>query len=160
MAVYVDDAIWPYGRMLMCHMLADTEAELHAMAERIGVARRHFQGWDKVSCAHYDICKSKRALAVTHGAIEVGRRGIVEVKRRLQANRKGWNPAMSEWINITDRIPEHGNPVRVRRSAQGKDEWIETSQLARNCGFLLRIFICDLSTPGKVIAWQEIESER
>jgi len=87
MAVYVDDAIWPFGHMMMCHMLADTSVELHAMADRIGVARRHFQGWDKASCAHYDICKAKRVLAVSFGAVEVDRRGIVAVKRRLQANK-------------------------------------------------------------------------
>ena len=43
--------------MKMCHMLADTLDELHAMADRIGVARRHFQ--TDSSAPHYDICKSK-----------------------------------------------------------------------------------------------------
>jgi hypothetical protein len=33
---------------IVCHMIADTEAELHAMAARIGVARRWCQG------DHYD----------------------------------------------------------------------------------------------------------
>lgn len=49
----------------MCHMVADTEQELHAMADRIGVARRWYQG------DHYDIALSKRALAVQSGALEI-----------------------------------------------------------------------------------------
>lgn len=62
MPVYVDEARNRFGRMLMCHMLADTPAELHAMADRIGVKRKWFQR--DASTPHYDICQSKRALAV------------------------------------------------------------------------------------------------
>lgn len=69
MTVYVDDmyrfALGAYGRMKMSHMIADTPEELHAMADRIGVARRWYQG------DHYDVALSKRALAVAAGAIEV-----------------------------------------------------------------------------------------
>lgn len=67
MAVYVDQARNPYGRMLMCHMVADTREELHAMADKIGIARRWFQG------DHYDIAQSKRKLAVQFGATELTR---------------------------------------------------------------------------------------
>ncbi len=83
MAVYVDKPAYPYGRMLMCHMLADTLEELHAMADKIGVARRWYQGPPKTTTPHYDICKSKRALAVQYGAVEVDRRAMVEIRRRL-----------------------------------------------------------------------------
>lgn len=64
----------------MCHMLADTEKELHAMARKIGIARRWYQG------DHYDICQSKRALAVMHGAKEITKRQAVTVRAafRLQ----------------------------------------------------------------------------
>jgi hypothetical protein len=41
--VYVDRVELGFRRMKMCHMIADTPAELHAMAERIGVLRRWFQ---------------------------------------------------------------------------------------------------------------------
>ena len=79
MAVYVDDAIWPYGRMMMCHMLADTVDELHSMADRIGVRRKWLQN---KRVPHYDICKSKRALAVKLGAVEVSRERVVELTKR------------------------------------------------------------------------------
>ena len=65
MAVYVDNMRAKFGRLIMCHMIADTEAELHAMADRIGVARRWHQG------DHYDIALSKRALAINAGAVEI-----------------------------------------------------------------------------------------
>lgn len=82
MSVYVDCAFIPYRRMLMCHMIADSLDELHAMADMIGVARRHFQA--DASTPHYDICKAKRTKAVKHGAVEVDRRGFVTVMRRIR----------------------------------------------------------------------------
>ena len=78
--VYVDAPVWPLGRMLMCHMVADTLDELHAMADRIGVARRHFQN-KPGGTPHYDICKAKRALAVRDGAKEVDKREMVRHMR-------------------------------------------------------------------------------
>ncbi len=85
MSVYVDSSIYPYGRMVMCHMLADTPEELHAMADRIGVARRWFQA--KASFPHYDIAKSKRALAVQAGAVECDRSALVAAIQRIRASR-------------------------------------------------------------------------
>lgn len=71
MSVYVDNMRAPYGRLIMCHMIADTDEELHAMADRIGVARKWHQAPPKASSSHYDICLSKRALAVAAGAVEI-----------------------------------------------------------------------------------------
>ena len=79
MTVYVDNMRAPYGRMVMCHMVGDTEDELHAMADKIGIARRWYQG------DHYDICLAKRALAVSNGAKEVTQKqlaSIVVARRR------------------------------------------------------------------------------
>ena len=84
MSVYVDHGKIPYGRMQMSHMLADTLIELHHMAAQIGVDLRHFQGPSKASTPHYDICQSKRALAVKFGAKEVTRHELVEVIQRLR----------------------------------------------------------------------------
>ena len=68
MTVYVDDMRAPYGRMIMCHMISDTEDELHTMAQWIGVARRWHQG------NHYDICLIKRDMALRRGAVPVTKR--------------------------------------------------------------------------------------
>jgi hypothetical protein len=70
MAVYVDDMQAPFGRMIMCHMIADTRAELDAMADTIGVRRKWIQHAG-TKHEHYDIARSKRALAVRAGAQEI-----------------------------------------------------------------------------------------
>jgi len=67
MAVYVDKAKNKYGRMVMSHLLADTLPELHHMAGIIGVQQKWFQ--DTI-IPHYDICQSKKKLAIQHGAVE------------------------------------------------------------------------------------------
>jgi len=82
MAVYVDDMRARYGRMVMCHMLADSDDELHAMACAIGVSRRWWQGPHK---SHYDIALSKRHLAVARGAVEISMRqaAAMAARRRI-----------------------------------------------------------------------------
>jgi len=81
--VYVDDMEAKFGRMVMCHMWADTLDELLAMADRIGVARRWLQQPPKASWVHFDISKSKRALAVAAGAVATDRFGPLEHCARL-----------------------------------------------------------------------------
>lgn len=85
MTVYVDAPIWKLGRMKMCHMVADSIPELHKMADLIGVERKHFQA--DASTPHYDVCKQQRAIAVGAGAVEVDRRQLVKVIKRLRAAR-------------------------------------------------------------------------
>lgn len=62
----------------MCHMVADTHEELHAMAAKIGVARRWFQS------DHYDICLAKRAQAIANGALEIDQREVLRIARPEQ----------------------------------------------------------------------------
>jgi hypothetical protein len=80
-SVYVDDMQAPYGRMKMCHMLADTTEELLAMADRIGVDHKWIQDAGTAR-EHFDIALSKRALAITAGAKLVGPRELALVMRR------------------------------------------------------------------------------
>lgn len=86
MAVYVDAARNRLGRLILCHMLADTDEELHAMAAAIGMKREWFQ---PLSHPHYDVSLTRRKLAVALGAIEVDRRGIVAVMRSCRKNKNG-----------------------------------------------------------------------
>lgn len=84
MAVYVDDMRARFGKMVMCHMLADTDEELHAMADKIGVRRIWHQKPPKHD-SHYDIAQSKRALAIEAGAIPITWRqaGAMNYRRRI-----------------------------------------------------------------------------
>ena len=81
MTVYVDDMRAPFGRMIMCHMVADTSRELHMMADYIGVARKWCQ-YPGTYKEHYDIALSKRKLAVECGAKEVTWREVGEMETR------------------------------------------------------------------------------
>ncbi len=76
MAVYVDDVRHAFGRMVMCHLWADSRDELFAMVDKIGVQRKWFQRPDDVklpgmnaSWEHFDIALSKKSLAIKHGAL-------------------------------------------------------------------------------------------
>lgn len=82
--VYVDDMRAKYRRMVMCHMIADTDAELHEMASRIGVRRRWHQHPPEHD-SHYDICLAMRRTAVVAGAIEITWRqaGAMIARRRV-----------------------------------------------------------------------------
>lgn len=90
MTVYVDDMRAPFGRLIMCHMIADSSDELLTMADRIGVARKWIQ---KAGTAHehFDICLSKRAEAVAAGAVEITLRELgakVAERRRAAAEKR------------------------------------------------------------------------
>tara|TARA_R100000655_G_scaffold109815_3_gene165721 strand:- start:3774 stop:4040 length:267 start_codon:yes stop_codon:yes gene_type:complete len=80
MAVYVDNMQAQFGRMKMCHMIADSTEELLAMADRIGVARKWIQSAGTAR-EHFDIAMSKRALAVEAGAVEVTMKELARMTR-------------------------------------------------------------------------------
>ncbi len=89
MAVYVDGMRARYGQMIMCHMIADTVEELHHMADRIGVPRKWFQAKaDGHTLDHYDICLSKRRLALAAGAVEINTRALMEFIRVQRSQRQ------------------------------------------------------------------------
>ena len=97
MAVYVDNMRAQFGRMVMCHLAADTRDELLAMVDRIGVSRKWIQAagtWRE----HFDISLTKRALAVEAGAVELSQKDLV---RRL-LRKAGRSPGQG---GATDRAP-------------------------------------------------------
>ncbi len=83
MSVYVDKARHPFKGYIMCHMTADSLAELHAMADRLNVKREYFQTPPKASFPHYDIPEPRRALAISYGALEVNDRTCLHYAARL-----------------------------------------------------------------------------
>lgn len=87
MAVYVDNMKASFGRMVMCHMLADTDEELLAMAVRIGVNIKWHQAPPRHD-SHFDIALSKRALAVAGGAQEITLRqcAAMNMRRRISGS--------------------------------------------------------------------------
>ncbi len=80
MPVYIDDmyryAIGQFHGMQMSHMIADSDAELHAMAQRIGMRRGSYQG------DHYDVPLDRRGLALTLGAVAITFRQCGMMRRR------------------------------------------------------------------------------
>ncbi len=86
MTVYVDPAVFKKsgGRKQYCHVAADTEAELHAFAERIGLKRHFFHAGAKH--VHYDLAEERRPAALVAGAVEVTSRELACISRpRTQA---------------------------------------------------------------------------
>ena len=75
MAIYVDwmqpcvpNKNWKYSEN--CHLMADTEEELHDFAVNVlGLRKGWFQ--NHVRHPHYDLTRSKRVLAVKNGAFTV-----------------------------------------------------------------------------------------
>ena len=68
--------------MIMCHLVADTPAELLEMAQRIGIKLHWFQA--TASTPHFDISLSKRQLALDAGALPLDRRGLVAKIREIR----------------------------------------------------------------------------
>lgn len=81
MSVYVDDMRTPLGRMVMCHMLADSTEELMAMADRIGLNRLWLQKAG-TPMEHFDVSLQKRGAAVAAGAVQIGMHETGEIIRR------------------------------------------------------------------------------
>ena len=89
MAVYVDPLFEAIPRNAQvkrcgakwCHMIADTEEELHEMAKKIGLKRNWFQ---KKSFPHYDLVPSKRELAIGNGVIVCERKKFFIIMRNFK----------------------------------------------------------------------------
>lgn len=84
--VYVDEISqrprtqrWPYQGS--SHLMADSLEELDVFAQSIGLSAtwRHND--------HYDLTRTKRQLAIEHGAKPVSARALVAIRRRLRGER-------------------------------------------------------------------------
>jgi len=90
MSVYVDTAVPQVHRdfrkkylkgQKWCHLVADTEEELHKFAELLGLKRAWCHRNSKI--LHYDLVESKRELAVRNGAVELSRKEFVKLWPKL-----------------------------------------------------------------------------
>jgi hypothetical protein len=86
MAVYVDTMQAPFKGMLMCHMIADSEHELHAMAARIGMQRKWYQR------DHYDVSMEMKLLAIQNGAREISVRELAALVFLYRADQPMGDP--------------------------------------------------------------------
>lgn len=93
MTVYIDSYNAKYGRLVMCHMIADTDQELRDMAVKIGVQQKWHQG------NHFDICLSKKALAIQYGALEItAKQCAAMIKRQSVTGDLGRPDDSLEWL--------------------------------------------------------------
>lgn len=85
MSVYVDDMKAQYGRLIMCHMIADDHLELLSMACRIGVPSKWIQKRGTYQ-EHFDICLAMRKRAVARGAVEITMQELgIKLRQRRRA---------------------------------------------------------------------------
>ncbi|MCT8972777.1 DUF4031 domain-containing protein [Microbaculum marinisediminis] len=89
MAVYVDEAIWHWHGRKWCHLLADSEAELHRFAFSLGVQRSSYQGPPRTGKPHYDLTAWERSRAISRGAIPCDRQQIIAVLRQVRGQVRG-----------------------------------------------------------------------
>ncbi len=113
MSVYVDGERNRFGRMVMCHMIADTLPELHRMAESIGMERNWFQ---PLSFPHYDVSLSRRAAAVALGAVEVDRMQAYHIRKAIRE--VGWSE--DDLADMRAALPAY-DAARAKRSTRQRD---------------------------------------
>lgn len=112
MTVYVDDMRALYGRMVMCHMIADTSAELLTMACKVGIAPRWLQR-PQTPKEHFDVSLSGRKLAVKYGAVEITQRQAAMMMKQRRVTGVLGNPATVEaWLEEYKKslLVTHGVP--------------------------------------------------
>ncbi|UXS04433.1 DUF4031 domain-containing protein [Agrobacterium tumefaciens] len=123
MAVYVDDVRHRFGNMVMCHLWADTDDELLAMVDKIGVQRKWIQGHKTLSFGkhrdaswvHFDIALSKKALAIAAGAILTDKFGPVVHTSRLKI---AWGK-INNRHDVVERAEAMIQQIEELRTARG-----------------------------------------
>lgn len=145
MTVYVDDANIPASvqngnrthTSQWCHLSADTEAELHDFAAKLGLKRAWFQHAGRPTF-HYDLTAGKRAQAVAHGATQITYFQMGE----LTASRRPPAPAQSREVD--------GPALADRWAAESRALW-EAGKLAAAAYFN---HACGQADPSRADLWQ------
>lgn len=117
MSCYVDNVGHKFGRYTMCHLWADTEEELLAMVDKIGVQRKWIQGHStlsfgkhrEASWVHFDIALSKKQLALREGAILTDKYGPIVHIKKLQiakARAEGRHTLAEQLQGFLDSVEE------------------------------------------------------
>lgn len=75
--VYVD-TLRTYKSGKWCHMIADSDDELHAFANKIGLKRE----WWQPKNSHYDLRPGVRDIAVKFGAKELSIKDLARLNKR------------------------------------------------------------------------------
>lgn len=113
----MDDMQAPFMNMVMCHMVADTTEELFYMADRIGVRRKWVQDYG-THREHFDICLTKRAIAVRLGAKEITMRELAaftQLRKQLTIPMRELTPfEIEQYLSAFTPIYTYGkeeNPI-------------------------------------------------
>jgi Protein of unknown function (DUF4031) len=146
MTVYVDDANIPASiqngnrthTSLWCHLSADTEAELHDFAARLGLKRAWFQHAGRPTF-HYDLTAGKRAQAVAQGATQITYHQMGE----LAASRRAAAPAPAPNREVS------GPALADKWAAQARQFWTD-GNLAHAAAYN---FACQSLDPSRASLW-------
>lgn len=147
---YVDDMQAVYRRMVMCHMIADTTQELLRMAQLIGVAR-HWLQHGGTPREHFDICLSKRKLAV----VERGHRNQSENTGEQNPRAGGADQGRQVMQKYGKHLRAIADFVYSFRVADNRDGTPNESEAGENSRFWLGIAagqILDIHDNEKIIA--------
>jgi hypothetical protein len=118
MAVFVDDMFVAFGRMRMSHLIADSEDELLAMVDTIGVQQKWRQGTPGYD-DHFDIAMKKRELAIAAGAIPIPYRTLALMIACRK--RTGKLPKPEEAESLFKRLINQQSKVKRNAASKTRD---------------------------------------
>lgn len=110
MAVYVDNERITWRGRKWCHLVADTLAELHDFAARIGLQRAWFQG--RASYPHYDVTVAVRAKALHLGALPADKALLIACCKKLKAEF-----VVSQAASAASLVQVHSEPTSWKVSS-------------------------------------------
>lgn len=98
-------------------MVADTSNELEGFAAKLGLSQTWCQNsgtWDE----HYDLTKTKRALAVKLGAVEVDRRTLARIRtEKRHKHEQEVSTSVRDYMRRMNGLPPLTEPVPLIRSS-------------------------------------------